>query len=306
MFTHLALFETAYPESRSGGGSYTEWGGVAAESFASGEGTQSSPYVIENAAQLKLFADKIAQNQHRTDFFRLGADIYYNDVSAWETWDESTSPAYPWTPIGDADGPFCGGFDGAGHTIYGLYAVGEKDVAMFGMAKFITLVGLTIDKSYFCGNEFVAAFVGRAKVSSDLYHCVNRAKVICKGKGVAAFIGGGKRKESTPGTREHHAETTGEHFTILNCKNYSDIVGVSYVGGMVGYINSGRCRAQIVGCENFGKIIASEKAAVSVVSACQCLRRASARRLGEARLDRFAERNAAQLDWSQRGCLNAL
>ncbi len=72
-----------------------------------GEGTEESPYVIDNKLQLLSLSEKLAKNEiSATASFTLEADI---DLTG-ETW----------APIGTFDLPFRGVFNGNGHTIKGL------------------------------------------------------------------------------------------------------------------------------------------------------------------------------------------
>ena len=64
----------------------------------SGSGTQSSPYVIETAADLAAMGDDL------DGYYELGGNIDLNGVD--------------FAPVGNEwDGPFTGTLDGKGHTI---------------------------------------------------------------------------------------------------------------------------------------------------------------------------------------------
>jgi hypothetical protein len=77
----------------------TEFGNgiTAAAEYGGGNGTQASPYQINNARQLK----KLVDEGNAYGYFKLNTDI---EVTAYE-----------WIPIGY----FRGTFDGGGHTISG-------------------------------------------------------------------------------------------------------------------------------------------------------------------------------------------
>lgn len=75
--------------------------------FASGDGTQASPYLIRTAEQLRAFAGSLNNKINYADkYVALDADIDVSDAA--------------WTPIGGSDWAFAGTFDGRGHTISGL------------------------------------------------------------------------------------------------------------------------------------------------------------------------------------------
>lgn len=89
-----------------------------ATAFAGGDGTEEDPYKISSAAELVYLKDLLKSND-RYDYnkahYILTADITINegDASNWA----KTPPEYNWGPIDGFDGTF----DGAGHTISGLY-----------------------------------------------------------------------------------------------------------------------------------------------------------------------------------------
>ena len=89
------------------GSSKFENGITAANSFGGGNGTQGSPYLINNAQQLKKLIDgtNVIENYYTNTYFKLNTNIEV-------TTDE-------WKPIGDSDYGFRGIFDGNGHYILG-------------------------------------------------------------------------------------------------------------------------------------------------------------------------------------------
>ena len=96
----------------------------AADAFAGGDGSESSPYEISSAEELQYFAELLADKENRSTEYReknyiLTADINLNDVSDYDNW-STDRPEYDWKPIGTA-AAFTGVFDGNGHTISGLY-----------------------------------------------------------------------------------------------------------------------------------------------------------------------------------------
>ena len=113
-----------------------------------GEGTEMSPYVLVNYAQLKTMGN--ALNKH----YKLVADIDARD--SWEEGEDGCddykglgtlptgdTPCTGWVPVGDnSDGtdatPFTGSLDGNGYAIRGLYthvkaASGEAYGGLFGV-----------------------------------------------------------------------------------------------------------------------------------------------------------------------------
>ena len=96
-----------------------------AAEFAGGDGSESNPYQISNAAELALLHEKMVEdnenlkNDYASAHYILTADISLNDTSDFDHW-ETTGPEYSWMPIGFDTVEFDGVFDGNGHTISGL------------------------------------------------------------------------------------------------------------------------------------------------------------------------------------------
>ena len=110
------------------------WDGTVAESYAGGTGTSDDPYLISNGAQLAKFRDEVNSGASGAGYAALTNDIYLNDTSGWQSWDENTAPKNDWTPIGNPSHPFNGYFDGRGFTVYGAYICRstEDNVGLFG------------------------------------------------------------------------------------------------------------------------------------------------------------------------------
>lgn len=83
------------------------------DAYSGGEGTQDNPFILKNVEDLKEFAST-SIDWAEDVYLRLDADI---DASSLDT------------PIASKGSPFCGHFDGAGHSISNLRltetAVGE-------------------------------------------------------------------------------------------------------------------------------------------------------------------------------------
>ncbi len=108
--------------------------------FTKGDGTADNPYIIENGDQLY----KMVYNFGTTDinlngtpaYYKLGCDIYLNDISNYEAWgtaDFDMSSLNNWAEYQDTfcHRSFLGNFNGDGHTIYGLYAHGYRVASFF-------------------------------------------------------------------------------------------------------------------------------------------------------------------------------
>lgn len=102
----------------------------ASASF-SGSGTQTDPYLIASADDLKLLVQQVSEqgNSYSGQYFKLTTDLRIE--------------ADTWTPIGlrTGDGswdeskyPFCAHFDGNGHTVSGALNGSTIYFGMFGLA----------------------------------------------------------------------------------------------------------------------------------------------------------------------------
>ena len=90
------------------------WDGKAATSFASGDGSQDSPYVIKTAEQLAYLAQVVNSGTFGSACVMLANQI---DLSG-----------YNWTPIGTTHtNSFNGTFEGNGYTISGLQLTNASD-----------------------------------------------------------------------------------------------------------------------------------------------------------------------------------
>ena len=104
--------------------------------FARGDGTEKTPYIIGNATQLLAFATSVNNgNAYADKYVKLGADIDLKDVV--------------WAPIGfyDKHGgtrPFKGFFYGAGFTISNMGA--GNDMRRPATSFFGALDGATVDR----------------------------------------------------------------------------------------------------------------------------------------------------------------
>jgi hypothetical protein len=93
-----------------------------------GSGTESDPYIIENARQLQTIARQVNQGEsYESIYFALGADI---DLGGMQ-----------WMPIGiwideATYFPFSGAFDGRGHTISNFAITGKCESVFVGLFGF--------------------------------------------------------------------------------------------------------------------------------------------------------------------------
>ena len=142
------------------------WDGSVADSFAGGDGSETSPYQIANGEQLAYFASLINAHSNlndRTRHYQLTADI---DLGGIE-----------WTPISTAYSStqylFAGTFDGNGHTISNLSITGASSaVGLFGEVTSATIKNLTIkNASINTSGHYLGTIVGQTIASTTISNC---------------------------------------------------------------------------------------------------------------------------------------
>ncbi|MBR6190227.1 MAG: leucine-rich repeat protein [Prevotella sp.] len=96
-------------------------------------GTETDPYIIYNKAQLDKLAQRVngthgeTANDYKNKYFKLGADIIYDTEGIGATGSN-------YTAIGNSGNPFCGHFDGQGHSVSGIriYSNADSYQGLFG------------------------------------------------------------------------------------------------------------------------------------------------------------------------------
>ena len=170
------------PTDPTHGGAGDVWDGERSIIFASGTGTETDPYIINNGAQLAYLAKLTNANANLTKdrYFELGADIVLNENVLDNDFELKGTPANVWEPIGySTSNVFRGHFDGKGHNISGLYINGGDYRGLFGVVDASTICNLNIIDSYVAGSTIGAlagslgrndsCFVSRCYVEATLY-----------------------------------------------------------------------------------------------------------------------------------------
>ncbi len=144
--------------------------------FGGGNGSFDEPYLISTAVDLVQLAVNVNNGQnYQGKHFQMTDDIvlgYWQDdgdgiVEDGEIYDSpSGGTAYTvsnWTPIGINSGvPFKGTFDGAGHTISGIYinAPSSSFQGLFGYVILGSIKNLGVKDSYIKGYQYVGGITG--------------------------------------------------------------------------------------------------------------------------------------------------
>lgn len=201
------------------------WNGTTAKDFACGAGTKLSPYVILTAEQLAhlSFVVNAGDKDYSGKYFKLGADIKLNKgdiIDEKGALVGDSTKLHKWTPIGNSSVAFDGNFDGAGHTISGMFInTTSTHNGLFGQSSG-TIDNLTLTNSWVYGGKYTAGIVGRSTGSVE--NVENLASVESQEPCIGGVIG------------ESYYKKYPENSVIKNVLNKGIIVGKNNVGGVVG------------------------------------------------------------------------
>ena len=203
-----------------------------------GSGTESDPYQIGSAEDLREFADKVNNGEIRasavlTDDINLNPDMKISEDGTVTNGKEPDR----WTPIGTDINPYRGTFDGNGKTISGLY-IDSNDYyqGLFGYLSTDgdntgTVQNLSVSGSV-SGSDHVGGVVGYND-GGRVENCYN-----------TGAVSGGVEVGGVVGSNSFSA-------TVTNCYNTGKVSGNRDVGGVVGDNSFG---ATVTNCYNTGEV----------------------------------------------------
>ena len=256
----------------------TVWDGSIAVSFTGGSGTEEDPYRIGSGAELALLASYVnaGEGAFNSKYYQLTADIYLNDITDYENWTASTTGLNKWVPIGLAN-TFSGNFNGAGHTVYGLYMSGEtagRYVGLFGTVSGAVKIGsFSLLKAY-ADITFPSSIYTSTEKWSGFGGIAGR---ICSGATVEEVAVNGIFKATKPSGTANHlmmggivgeagarlaANAEESPFAIRNCAFFGSVYQVncsntnSCVSGICGVAAVAGITVSIENCCNAGTISA--------------------------------------------------
>ena len=210
--------------------------------WTNGEGTESSPYLIESAEHL-AFLSYIVNKGIDTHglYFTLTTDIDLNGgedqpwypIGMGNRWFDDDGCDRSFDPTFNIDNAFSGNFDGNGHTIYNLYGDGLDYAGLFGRVnnrhdEGTTIENVIIENGYVNG-RCCGGIVGECEGIVYIANCLNNAEII--GTDAAGGIVGRGGK------------------AIRNCSNSGHISGSLFSGGIAGTMTK-----EITECFNTGNI----------------------------------------------------
>ena len=225
-------------------------------------------YEIGNAGQLYWFADKVNKEFYGNANAVLTEDIVVNkNVLNDGDLTKGVDGLRNWTPIEH----YSGTFDGAQHTISGIYCVSDtiNEAGIFQLTtSSATVENIGVLDSYYCLKEGydVGGIVGynsgiirncyNAGMVNSSYNNVNYLGGICggnEGGTITDCYNTGKVSNSVFGTRAGGicGRSNGK---ILNCYNTGSVTGGYMVGGICGSNASSTTSGQIENCYNIGTI----------------------------------------------------
>lgn len=209
-----------------------------------GEGTENSPYLISNLAELKWFRDQVdlqssdGTTQFTGKYFKLTNDINLDE--------DNDGIVENWNPIGSMSGDhgsFKGIFDGDGHTISNLYV----ETAGNGLGLFARTAGNAVIKNLTINNatlkstnnsNYLGAVVANSCASTKIENVHVTGKLNIEGRG---YLGG----------------ISGHGYVVMNncsVKAEGTIISSFWcVGGILGYGGEGATNITNSSVEGIGK-----------------------------------------------------
>ncbi|MBO5849585.1 MAG: T9SS type A sorting domain-containing protein [Bacteroidales bacterium] len=256
------------------------------EAIRKGSGTETDPYLIENAQQFAWLAYLINYDYSqwtKDKYFLLTTDIDLNG-----------SEDNQWLPIGSGGGVYAGGgvydksmkgvLNGDGHKITGLYIDNNSPISNDKSIWYpYTSAALfsQLDKDAIIKNLYVEGFVnvdnkncaGIAGWSGNLIRCIANVDVETNEFGGGLVAQKPEHIEECANYGDIKADkfsggiTSFSSCTIINCYNMGNIYGKEYAGG----ITSGNVKGSIKNCYNVGNVYCSEESGQTgaIVGKCE-------------------------------------
>lgn len=213
--------------------------------FSGGVGTDTDPYILSSAYDLKNFAtfynNEIAVRPET--YVKLDNDIDCTGITI-ET-------------IGNSNAAYSGTFDGNGKTISNL-TIAPNDNNTNGLFSHLNggiIKDLTLSNCTISGGYHIGAFVG-AFNDGEINNCHTSGCTISTDNVGQIVSAGGIAGELYGGTISNCIVTSG---SVTSSSDYTAESGFSYAGGIVGWINN-EVSATISGCEVNSTTISSTHA----------------------------------------------
>ena len=229
--------------------------------WLTGEGTAASPILISNAEELKIFHDIVNGENNRQQNLAacatLTADIVLNDGTFDEDGNYTPGPSSAalteWTFIGcDYKPAYSGTFDGAGHTVQGVYCNDQIKgrAGLFGYVSGATIKNVKVT-GYIKTDGFAGGIAAYIRNGTSITGCVNAATVIAADSARVSPSAGG-----IVGCSELNQQNQ-----ITDCINTGTVKVITLkndypsAGGILGNAIN---RTLISNCSNFGTVSGSQ------------------------------------------------
>jgi hypothetical protein len=230
--------------SSDGGGS----GGASETTYkcGSGNGSQTSPYMICTEIELEVVRDNMNW------YYQLADDINFTGT---------------WSPIGTRAIPFKGSFNGNGYTIYNLTVTGEDYLGLFGYIANGKVSNLKLESILVTGNNYVGGIVGRIN-SGVITNSSVVGTITAKNEvgGIAGYVSDSEiEKVSSSGNITASGVAGGIAGSAINsaiANSYSEMnmSSKNYFGGLVGSLRGG----SLSFCHAIGSIASTDSAGTNM------------------------------------------
>jgi len=201
-----------------------------------GAGTSSNPYEVSNVDQLQCI-----NSQGLDANYVQVSDIDASGTSSWNT-------GKGFDPIGNSTDLFTGTFDGADHTVSGLYIDrgSTSEVGLFGSVDSpARLENVGLENIDITGNEFVGGLVGKNEGTVERSYATGNVSGTDDVGGLIGLNGGNVTESYATGDVSGNDDvgglvgfndgTVGESYATGS----GSVSGTDDVGGLVGFNDSG-------------------------------------------------------------------
>ncbi len=251
-FDNLYDKDATYPEVATGTSTWYD--------ETAGDPSEPDTYTLTSASELAGLAKLVNEGKETFEgkTITLASDIALDGVSNW-------------IPIGSAEHPFNGTFDGAGHTVSGLYidhnlttTTGLDIIGFFGTIENATIKDLTVDGNITItdtskiieGDEFTVGGICGMATASIISGCTNEVTIDVSAVTEPATIcvGGilGIARDKSGGTTTTYL-TKCVNNADLTAAYSGDFLYTTLVGGITGCTRL--LKVNISDCENHGELI---------------------------------------------------
>jgi hypothetical protein len=230
--------------------------GIAQDNFAGKSVTLANDIRLDSS-----------NTKYTSDSGRFGTASFAMEA----TWYEIHADANIWTPIGSgvatgnsafsAANYFRGVFDGAGHTVSGLYT--DLDLTVQGLFGCVGQGGLLKNFSVegCVSGKFVVGGIAAYLNSGTVQNCVNKAVIYADGgqKAGSGLENGPNKIGAVGGIVGSMTGTSADPAVITGCKNYGPVTCTNTnqggrTGGIAGIVDKATDFGTIANCVNFGAV----------------------------------------------------